>query len=244
MNEIQALLRLRGHPNIVQLYEVFEDREHIYMAMEYCSGGNLHNYLVAYGKLTESHARQWFRQLLSAVMFCQQQGVVSRDIKNSNVVIDDEGNAKLADFGLCVLVNNVNIERIGSSAGSAVFAAPEVYSARKTPYQVIPSEMWALGAVLHSMIKRVLPFPHENYSQHWHAYHVPENVSQSLQHLLKGLLAFNPQDRLSPIGVLSHPWVSGRPTMAPSSAEPAVRAARRHSHTAYTSAFQTNTLAV
>lgn len=209
LTEIAAMRRLRGHPHIVQLYDVFEDSQYVYMAIEYCGSGNLHEYLVSNGRLSEDHARIWFRQLLSATMWCQAQGVISRDIKNSNIVLDAHGNIKLADFGLAVLVNNANTDPISHSAGSAVFAAPEVYAARRRPYMAIPSDVWAIGAVLHSMVKRVLPFPHLDYARHWSNYTPPEHVSADLQQLLVSIFNLDPRARPTPVEIMHHPWVTG-----------------------------------
>lgn len=210
--EIAAMRRLQGHPHIVQLYDVFEDDRFVYMALEYCPNGNLHDYLVSKGRLSEEHARVWFRQLLSAVMFCQQQGVISRDIKNSNIVLDAHGNIKLADFGLSVLVNNCFSDYISHSAGSAVFAAPEVYNAKRRPYAPIPADVWSVGAVLHSMVKRVLPFPHLDYSKHWSKYTAPDHVSEDCQELLRSIFNLNPMLRPTPLEILHHPWVTGNPS--------------------------------
>lgn len=247
VTEITALRRLAGHPHIIELYDVFAVDDYIYLSLEYCSNGNLHDFLVNRGRLNEEQAQFWFRQLVSGVLFCQSQGVVSRDIKNSNIVIDSHFNLKITDFGLAVLVGNVNTDRIRQSAGSAVFAAPEVYGARQTPYHAVPSEMWALGAVLHSMVRRVLPFPHVDYAKHWHAYIAPVDASPALQHLLISLLTFDPAKRASPTDVLAHVWFTSPVTPAPAgsaaSSEPARLAARRHSRASFSNGYASTAVA-
>lgn len=243
VTEINALRRLAGHPHVIELYDVFAVDDHIYMSLEYCSNGNLHDFLVNRGRLSEEQAQYWFRQLVSGVLFCQRQGVVSRDIKNSNIVIDRNFNLKITDFGLAVLVDDVYTDTINQSAGSAVFAAPEVYAARRIPYHAVPSEMWALGAVLHSMVRRVLPFPHMDYAKHWHSYLAPAEASPALQHLLTSLLTYDPAKRASPTDVLAHVWFAGSTTTAPAASEPAKIAARRHSRASFSAGYSSAAVA-
>jgi MAP/microtubule affinity-regulating kinase len=75
------IMKMLHHPNIVKLYEVVETKSTLFLVMEYCSGGELYDYLVVHGKMKEKEARQKFRQILSAVHYCHKKRVIHRDLK-------------------------------------------------------------------------------------------------------------------------------------------------------------------
>uniref|UniRef100_A0A4W2CF11 non-specific serine/threonine protein kinase n=1 Tax=Bos indicus x Bos taurus TaxID=30522 RepID=A0A4W2CF11_BOBOX len=93
-------LKTISHPNIVKLLEVIDTEEALFIVMEYVSGGDLSTYLEAKGRLTEGEARGLFRQLVSALQHCHQRGVVHRDLKLGNLLLDANNNAKISDFSL------------------------------------------------------------------------------------------------------------------------------------------------
>ena len=93
-------LKTVNHPNIVKLLEVIDTEEALFIVMEYISGGDLFIYLEAKGRVTEGEARGLSRQLLSALQHCHQRGVVHRDLKLGNLLLDANNNAKISDFGL------------------------------------------------------------------------------------------------------------------------------------------------
>lgn len=93
-------LRTVNHPNIVNLLEVIDTEETLFIVMEYISGGDLRTYLEAKGRMTEGEARGLFCQLVSALQHCHQRGVVHRDLKLGNLLLDTNNNIKISDFGL------------------------------------------------------------------------------------------------------------------------------------------------
>ena len=97
--EIQILKHIH-HPHVVNLLEVIEKPRYIYLVTEYVSGGELFEFIVAHGRLQETQACRIFRQVLVAVDACHALGVAHRDLKPENMLIDDESNIKLIDFGL------------------------------------------------------------------------------------------------------------------------------------------------
>lgn len=100
-----SVMKLVRHPNIVQLYEVMATKSKIYFVLEYVKGGELFN-KVAKGRLKEDAARKYFQQLVSAVDFCHSRGVYHRDLKPENLLVDENGNLKITDFGLSALAES------------------------------------------------------------------------------------------------------------------------------------------
>ncbi|KAH7972385.1 hypothetical protein HPB52_011588 [Rhipicephalus sanguineus] len=93
------IMKMLDHPNIVKLYQVIETEKTLYLVMEYASGGEVFDYLVAHGRMKEKEARAKFRQIVSAVQYCHQKRIIHRDLKAENLLLDGEMNIKIADFG-------------------------------------------------------------------------------------------------------------------------------------------------
>ncbi|CAF3168569.1 unnamed protein product [Rotaria sp. Silwood2] len=105
--EIQNL-RLFRHPHIIKLYQVISTPTDIFMVMEYVSGGELFDYIVKKGKLSEAEARPFFQQIISGVDYCHRHMVVHRDLKPENLLLDDASHVKIADFGrLNILIGDL-----------------------------------------------------------------------------------------------------------------------------------------
>ncbi|KAL7859497.1 hypothetical protein SRHO_G00146440 [Serrasalmus rhombeus] len=128
--EIEIISSL-SHSNIIQIYEVFESREKIVMVMEYASGGELYENIQKKGRLTEEEARHFFSQITSAVLYCHKNSVVHRDLKLENVLLDQDLNVKLADFGLSNQYQRGHF--LETFCGSPLYASPEIINA--LPYQ-------------------------------------------------------------------------------------------------------------
>ncbi|KAI1729903.1 protein kinase domain-containing protein [Ditylenchus destructor] len=128
--EIRIMSMLK-HPNIIQIYEVFENKDKIILVMEYASGGELYDYVSKFGSLPESEARRIFRQITSAVLYCHKHKVAHRDLKLENILLDANNNAKIADFGLSNYFNEKNL--LTTFCGSPLYASPEIING--TPYK-------------------------------------------------------------------------------------------------------------
>lgn len=100
VQEIQILQRLTQHRNIVKLFDSFETNSHLCFVMELCAGGDLLSYVRRRKKLEEAHARYFFIQIASGLKYCLKNLVVHRDIKLENLLIDEEGQIKICDFGV------------------------------------------------------------------------------------------------------------------------------------------------
>ena len=99
MQEVQILQRTR-HKNIVRLYDSFESNKHIVFVMELCAGGDLLNYVRKRRKLKEDSAKFVFRQVVEGLQYCHSKGIVHRDMKLDNVLLDESGTVKICDFGV------------------------------------------------------------------------------------------------------------------------------------------------
>ena len=202
-------LKTVNHPNIVKLLEVIDTEEALFIVMEYISGGDLFTYLEAKGRVMEGEARGLFRQLVSALQHCHQRGVVHRDLKLGNLLLDANNNVKISDFGLS---NQWHPQKkLDTFCGSPAFMAPELFLRR--PYTGPEVDVWSLGVILYNMVTGSLPFRGQDFwelRQHVlrGQYHVPKSLSNEITDLLDRMLMLDPTNRSSLDDVWQHPWVN------------------------------------
>ncbi|KAL0809447.1 hypothetical protein ABMA28_011625 [Loxostege sticticalis] len=136
--EIAIMKRLR-HPHIVRLYQVMESTHTIYLVTEYAPNGEIFDHLVSRGRMAEAEAARAFAQMVAAVGYCHARGVVHRDLKAENLLLDRHMNIKLADFGFS------NEYTAGSPlatwCGSPPYAAPELFEGRQ--YDGPKADVWS-----------------------------------------------------------------------------------------------------
>uniref|UniRef100_A0A183CSB0 Protein kinase domain-containing protein n=1 Tax=Globodera pallida TaxID=36090 RepID=A0A183CSB0_GLOPA len=126
------IMSMLNHPNIIQIYEVFENKDKIILVMEYANGGELYDYVSKNGSLPEAEARRIFRQITSAVLYCHKNKVAHRDLKLENILLDARNNAKIADFGLSNYFGQRH-KLLNTFCGSPLYASPEIING--TPYK-------------------------------------------------------------------------------------------------------------
>jgi BR serine/threonine kinase len=119
-----TIMKLIEHPNVLRLYDVYENKKYLYLILEHVSGGELFDYLVKKSRLTIKEARKFFRQIISALDFCHSHLICHRDLKPENLLLDDKLNIKIADFGMASL--QVEGSMLETSCGSPHYACPEV----------------------------------------------------------------------------------------------------------------------
>ena len=147
-------MRLLSHKNIVKLYEVIDTPDELYLVMEYCSGGEIFDYLVSHGRMKDKDARKYFRQILGAVEYCHKHHIIHRDLKAENLLLDENMNVKVADFGFS---NHFNPgEKLNTWCGSPPYAAPELFQGKE--YSGPEVDIWSLGVVLYVLVCGALPF--------------------------------------------------------------------------------------
>lgn len=155
-----SVMRLARHPNIIHLFEVMANKSKIYFVMEYAKGGELFN-KVAKGKLKEDVAHKYFKQLINAVDYCHSRGVYHRDIKPENILLDENGNLKVSDFGLSALVESKRQDGLlHTPCGTPAYVAPEVI--KRKGYDGTKADIWSCGIVLFVLLAGYLPFHDPN----------------------------------------------------------------------------------
>ncbi|WCJ27219.1 CBL-interacting protein kinase 12 [Euphorbia peplus] len=206
--EISILRRVR-HPNIVQLFEVMATKAKIYFVMEYVRGGELFN-KVAKGRLKEEVARKYFQQLISAVAFCHARGVFHRDLKPENLLLDENGDLKVSDFGLSAVSDQIRQDGLFHTfCGTPAYVAPEVL-ARKG-YDAAKVDIWSCGVILFVLMAGYLPFHDQNvmvmYKKIYRGeFRCPRWFSPELIKLLMKLLDINPETRITFNEIMENRW--------------------------------------
>ncbi|NXJ81800.1 MELK kinase, partial [Trogon melanurus] len=147
--EIDAMKNLR-HQHICQLYHVIETSRKIFMVLEYCPGGELFDYIISKDRLSEEEARVFFRQIVSAVAYVHSQGYTHRDLKPENLLIDEDHNLKLIDFGLCAKPKGGLDYHLQTCCGSPAYAAPELVQGKA--YIGSEADIWSMGVLLYAVL--------------------------------------------------------------------------------------------
>lgn len=205
--EVQIMSSVR-HPNIVHIYEVFENTEKMILVMEYCSGGELYDYLSQKKVLQEDEARRLFRQIATAVYYCHIHKICHRDLKLENVLLDDTGSAKIADFGLSNVFKETSL--LSTFCGSPLYASPEIV--KGTPYIGPEVDCWSLGVLLYTLVYGAMPFDGSNFKRLVRQisngdYYEPRNPS-SASPLIRDMLTVDPLKRADIAYICDHPWVN------------------------------------
>ncbi|XP_073996940.1 uncharacterized protein isoform X2 [Rhodnius prolixus] len=151
--ELSIILKIR-HPHIIRLYLLFQRKSKFYICMRYAERGDLLEYVLASGLITENRARFWASQLAKAIEYLHTMNIAHRDIKTENILITEHFNVKLCDFGFSRYFGNE--EMSSTFCGSVSYSPPEVLQTK--PYDVRKSDMWSLGVVIFVMLVKRLPF--------------------------------------------------------------------------------------
>ncbi|XP_072126079.1 MAP/microtubule affinity-regulating kinase 3a isoform X4 [Mobula birostris] len=203
------IMKCLNHPNIVKLFEVIETEKTLYLVMEYASGGEVFDYLVAHGRMKEKEARAKFRQIVSAVQYCHQKQIVHRDLKAENLLLDADMNIKIADFGFSneFIIGN----KLDTFCGSPPYAAPELFQGKK--YDGPEVDVWSLGVILYTLVSGSLPFDGQNLKELRERvlrgkYRIPFYMSTDCENLLKRFLVLNPSKRGTLEQIMKDRWIN------------------------------------
>ena len=220
MNQINTeidLLRATDHPNIVKLYEIYEDITSLYLVMEECNGGELFQQLVKNAKnhitYNEKDAAKIMKQILEGVNYLHYHGVCHRDLKPENILFSSmsgDFEIKLIDFGLSKVFNKNNGKMKGS-AGTLYYMAPEVIYGKYNE----KCDVWSCGVILYMLLCNIPPFFSSNekdvkkkilnfeYDFNHKAF---DNISDDAKNLIKKIFVM-PNERPSIADLLNSNWI-------------------------------------
>ena len=209
--EVEILSKL-SHPNIMQIYEVFNDKTNFYIVSEFCQGGELFDAISKKGSFSENEAARIMKQILSAICYSHQNNIVHRDLKPENILLDDKGSdltIKIIDWG-CAKSFKKN-EKMTNADGTPYYIAPEVLEGNYDE----KCDVWSCGVILYIMLcgyppfngetdddilvavkKGKFDFPKEEWS----------SVSKEAIELINGMLTYEPNKRLSALDCMSQSW--------------------------------------
>lgn len=215
-NEI-SIMKVVDHPNIVKLYEFFEDDENFYIIQEFCSGGQLFEAILKKKTFSENEAADIMTQLLSAIAHCHQRKIVHRDVKPENLLIDKMDHVeqeklvvKVIDFGIST--NITPDQKLTLSIGTPYYVAPEVIEGQYNE----KCDVWSCGVILYillcgyppfygrdanSIYNKILKGEFSFNSKEW------SSVSKAAKDLIKRMLQKLPVNRCSASEALSDPWI-------------------------------------
>ncbi len=229
MLEINIMSKM-DHPNIIKLYEVFEDKRYVYLIMEECSGGELFDKII--DKLqhdsifTEREAAKIFKQIISAVAYCHKEGICHRDLKPENLLLvnnSDDSPVKVIDFGLSNIFIDTNSgqhQKMTTKVGTAYYVSPEVLAGDYDE----KCDIWSAGVILYILLCGDPPFngPNDNeiyrkIKQKKFTFSNPiwKNVSDQAKELISIMLS-EPNKRPSAEDIFQNKWVQ---ELAPNSNE-------------------------
>lgn len=204
-----SVMGLVKHKNVMQFYEVMATKTKIYFVMEYAKGGELFH-KVAKGRLNEASARKYFQQLITAVGFCHSRGVYHRDLKPENLLLDENGDLKVSDFGLSALTESKRQDGLLHTAcGTPAYVAPEVIS--RKGYDGSKSDIWSCGVILFVLLAGHLPFYDSNLMEMYKKiskaeYKFPNWFPPEVRRLLSRILDPNPYTRISISKIMQNSW--------------------------------------
>ncbi len=217
-----AAMKTVSHANVIKFIECQWDAMYpkkdgetysvIYIVMELATGGELFNFLLYTGVFSEPMARFYMQQLMIGLQACHEKNVCHRDVKGENLLLDENLNLKIADFGY----SSLRKEELTSQLGTPSYIAPEIAEGRE--YDGAKADIWSAGCILFVMLCGHLPFFHTWYMERiqqkeherfWKAHMRQAQISKSARDLLTSIFQYNPENRPTIEALLKHSWMQG-----------------------------------
>ena len=204
--EIDILKKMK-HRHIIQLYEIIESKDKIYLVLEYCEGKELFDYIVDNQKLIEYEACRIFQQLINGVEYLHVQNVVHRDLKPENILLDMDLNIRISDFGLST--HYLNDQLLQTPCGTPSYAPPEMLKGEE--YHGLLTDIWSCGIILYAMLCGYLPFSESNEEINCRnivsgVFEMPDHLSLAAIDLIQNILKVEPLERYDIQQIKNHPW--------------------------------------
>ncbi|KAG5637271.1 hypothetical protein H0H81_005165 [Sphagnurus paluster] len=199
------------HPHITQMYEVIATEASIWIVTELCCGGELFDYLAEKGRLAEDEAKILFGQLCLAIAYLHDNGIVHRDLKLENVLLDERCRVKLGDFGFTREFERGSF--METFCGTTGYASPEMLQGKK--YQGPEVDVWSMGIILYCLLTGMLPFDDDDDDIMRQKiikgdFEDPDWLSIESRDLIKNILQKDIISRLTIPQILAHPWFTAR----------------------------------
>ncbi|KAL5531531.1 hypothetical protein ACEPAG_4408 [Sanghuangporus baumii] len=207
-----VVMKLVDHPNIMHLYDVWETSGELYLILEYVEGGELFDYIIERGRLSETEALDYFQQLIGAMDYCHRLNIAHRDLKPENILLDKDKTLKVADFGMAAWQPGDSL--LKTSCGSPHYAAPEVISSK--PYDGAISDIWSCGIILFALLAGRLPFDDEDICAllgkvSAGKFNMPSDINPKAQDLVRRMLEKDVTKRIKISDIMKHPWFTSQP---------------------------------
>mmetsp|Transcript_4356 Transcript_4356/g.15087 ORF Transcript_4356/g.15087 Transcript_4356/m.15087 type:complete len:337 (-) Transcript_4356:68-1078(-) len=215
--EVEVLTSV-DHPNCIKLYACYVTSKKVFIVTELVTGGELLDRVTEQGNYTEAVAAKIFRQIICGVEYLHEHGIVHRDLKLENFILENDSpdaTIKIADFGLSKYFNDGSM--LKTMCGSPQYVAPEVLDVGSTALAYTPAvDMWSMGVILYILLSGYSPFDDEDDSVLFDNIRngdyrlddpVWDEISAEAKDLLALLLCLNPDKRLSATETLAHPWL-------------------------------------
>lgn len=213
-----SIMKIVRHKYVVGMKEVLASKTKIFIVLELVTGGELFDKIVSEGRFSEEMARFYFKQLVEGVSYCHGLGVCHRDLKPENLLLDEQGNLKISDFGLSALyVGDADgdgasrTELLHTTCGTPNYVAPEVLADRG--YEGKKADVWSIGVILYVLLAGFLPFDESTivalFAKIQAAdFTYPTWFSSEVRSLLDSILVADPKQRVTLTEVSTHSWVT------------------------------------
>ncbi|XP_058844243.1 protein kinase C delta type-like isoform X5 [Acipenser ruthenus] len=208
MVEKRVLALAWGNPFLTHLYSTFQTREHLFFVMEYLNGGDLMFHIQEKGRFDLYRATFYGAEIVCGLQFLHAKGIIYRDLKLDNVMLDKDGHVKIADFGMCK--ENVFTENMASTfCGTPDYIAPEILLGHKYSFSV---DWWSFGVLLYEMLIGQSPFHGDDEDELFESIrmdtpHYPRWITKETKDILEKLFEREPTKRLGIVGKIKlHPF--------------------------------------
>lgn len=210
------ILQTLDHPNVIKLYEYFEDDTNVYLVTELCTGGELFDRIIKEEYFNEKKAARIFKQILQALNYCHSMNIVHRDLKPENFLFvspDENSDLKIIDFGLSKIMEGGKLQRMKTRAGTPYYISPEVLAGN---YDA-SCDLWSAGCMLYILLCGYPPFYGDNNQEilqmvktgvfdfdgeEW------DDIDSNAKDLIKKLIT-RPERRMDAAEALQHGWLKG-----------------------------------